>query len=198
MHLYRARLTYLESRHTKGPSINDVTHFLKFWRLPPLVTHFTKWAYGVTSPFGRSPIHLSGWCHLWMAPKEEGKCLSASEHHRITPSYTDSTSELPLLSFVFSSIFFLSFKVSYTHWKAILFGLCWQEDFFNQNVAKLFCNNVPAAATNIFQKRMMASQVESFIDKRVMLTQEFIPKKNFNICNWSLGNNGNTCLIFCF
>ena len=40
--------------------------------------------------------------------KEEGKCLSASEHHRITPSYTDSTSELPLLSFVFSSIFFLS------------------------------------------------------------------------------------------
>ena len=29
--------------------------------------------------------------------KEEGKCLSASEHHRITPSYTDSTSELPLL-----------------------------------------------------------------------------------------------------
>ena len=127
------------------------------------------------------PFHLSGWRHLWMAPKEEGKCLSASEHHRITPSYTDSTSELPLLSFVFSSIFFLSFKVSYTHWKAILFGLCWQEDFFNQNVAKLFCNNVPAAATNIFQKRMMAPQVENYIDKRVLSTQEFIQKKNIPI-----------------
>ena len=113
--------------------------------------------------------------------KEEGKCLSASEHHRITPSYTDSTSELPLLSFVFSSIFFLSFKVSYTHWKAILLGLCWQEDFFNQNVAKLFCNNVPAAATNIFQKRMMAPQVENYIDKRVLSTQEFIQKKNIPI-----------------
>ena len=30
-----------------------------------LVSHFTKYAYGVTSPFDRYP---RGWRHLWMAP----------------------------------------------------------------------------------------------------------------------------------
>ena len=53
--------------------------------------------------------------------KEEGKCLSASEHHRITPSYTDSTSELPLLSFVFSSIFF-SLSKFLTHTERLYFS----------------------------------------------------------------------------
>ena len=98
-----------------------IPFFEIFYLSLPLVTHFTKWAYEVTSPFGRSPIHLSGWRHLWMAPKEEGKCLSASEHHRITPSYTDSTSELPLLSFVFSSIFF-SLSKFLTHTERLYFS----------------------------------------------------------------------------
>ena len=53
----------------KGSSINDVTHFLRFLTPSlPLVTHFTKYAYGVTSLFGRSPYPLSGWRHLWTAP----------------------------------------------------------------------------------------------------------------------------------
>ena len=69
--------------------------------------------------------------------KEEGKCLSASEHHRITPSYTDSTSELPLLSFVFSSIFFLSQSFLLTLKGYTFRPLLALEDFFNQNVAKL-------------------------------------------------------------
>ena len=40
----------------EGPSINFVTHFLRFLPLPLLVTHLTKKDYGVTSPFGRSPL----------------------------------------------------------------------------------------------------------------------------------------------
>ena len=52
-----------------GSSINEVNHFLRFLTHPfPLVTHFTKYAYGVTSLFGRSPYPLSGWRHLWTAP----------------------------------------------------------------------------------------------------------------------------------
>ena len=47
----------------KGPSINDVTHFLRFWPLPP---PFTTEAYGVKSPFS-SPL-LSGWRHYWDSP----------------------------------------------------------------------------------------------------------------------------------
>ena len=40
-----------------GPSINDVTHFLRFLTPPSsLVTHFTKKAYGVTLLFGRCPL----------------------------------------------------------------------------------------------------------------------------------------------
>ena len=152
MYLYRARLTYLESRHTKGPSINDVTHFLKFWRLSPLVIHFTKWAYGVTSPFSRSPIHLSGWCHLWMAPKEEGKCLSASEHHRITPSYTDSTSELPLLSFVFSSIFF-SLSKFLTHTERLYFSAFVGKKTFSIKMLPNFSVIIPLPPPPIFFKK---------------------------------------------
>ena len=52
-----------------GAFINDVAQFLRFLtRSLPLVTHFTKKAYGVMSAFGRSPPRLSGWRHLWMAP----------------------------------------------------------------------------------------------------------------------------------
>ena len=32
----------------------------------PLVTLYTKKAYGVTSPFGKSPLPLSRWRHLWI------------------------------------------------------------------------------------------------------------------------------------
>ena len=40
----------------QGLSINDVTYFLKFVTPPfPLSPHFTKLAYGLTAPFGRSP-----------------------------------------------------------------------------------------------------------------------------------------------
>ena len=36
----------------------------------PLVTHFTIYDYGVKSLFGRCPLPpLSGWRHLWTAPK---------------------------------------------------------------------------------------------------------------------------------
>ena len=34
------------------------------WPLPPFATHFTKYAYWVTSPFGRSPLPQSEWHHL--------------------------------------------------------------------------------------------------------------------------------------
>ena len=38
----------------KGPFTNDVTHFLRFLTpFLPLVTHFTKLAYELMSPFGR-------------------------------------------------------------------------------------------------------------------------------------------------
>ena len=33
-----------------------------------LVAHFNKKADGVMSPFGRYPLPLSGWCHLWTDP----------------------------------------------------------------------------------------------------------------------------------
>ena len=47
-------------------SINDVTHFLRFLTPPfPLVTHFIKQAYEVTSPFGRSPSPPK-WVTLFM------------------------------------------------------------------------------------------------------------------------------------
>ena len=50
----------------KGPSIINVTHFLRFLTPPfPLVTHFTKQAYGVTSPFGRSLL-TSKWVTSFM------------------------------------------------------------------------------------------------------------------------------------
>ena len=48
------------------------------WHLPifeifdpylPIVIHVTKYAYGITLPFGRSPLPLSGWRHLWTTPR---------------------------------------------------------------------------------------------------------------------------------
>ena len=49
-------------------SINDATHFLRFLTPSlPLVTHFDKLANGLTSPFGRFSLPLSGWHHLWTA-----------------------------------------------------------------------------------------------------------------------------------
>ena len=50
--------------------IKEVTHFLRFFypSLPLITRHFTKKAYGVTSPFGRSPLPLNGRHHLWTAP----------------------------------------------------------------------------------------------------------------------------------
>ena len=40
---------------TRGLSINDGNPFFEIFDPSlPLVTHFTKWAYGVMSPFGRS------------------------------------------------------------------------------------------------------------------------------------------------
>ena len=45
----------------KGPSINDITHFLRFFTPPShFVTHCSKQDYGVTSPFGRFSLPLSG------------------------------------------------------------------------------------------------------------------------------------------
>ena len=44
--------------------------FWDFFTPPsPLLLILLKKAYGVTSPFGRCPSPLSGWRHLWMAPK---------------------------------------------------------------------------------------------------------------------------------
>ena len=50
-----------ENLNSLGPSIYDVNHFLIFLTpSTPLSPSFTKKAYGVTSPFGRSPSSLSG------------------------------------------------------------------------------------------------------------------------------------------
>ena len=46
------RFFFLKKKNIQ--SIKDVTHFFEiFYPSLPLVTHFTKYAYGVTSPFGK-------------------------------------------------------------------------------------------------------------------------------------------------
>ena len=70
VHYYR--LKYLKRElHThslwdrQGRPLKTSPIFWEFWPSLPLVTHFTKYAYGVMAPFGRSPLPLSGWRHLW-------------------------------------------------------------------------------------------------------------------------------------
>ena len=70
-------------KHTRGCKIMKRWWGLSFkvaihkWRHPffeifdsplPLVTHFTKYPYGVMSPFQYPPSPVSGWRHLWIAP----------------------------------------------------------------------------------------------------------------------------------
>ena len=56
-HMCRGYTFFKMFKYVKGPSANDITHLLIFLTPSlPFVTHFTKQAYGVSSPFGRSSL----------------------------------------------------------------------------------------------------------------------------------------------
>ena len=81
----------------KGPSINDIAHFLKIFDPSlPLVTHFTKYAYGVTSLFGRSPKWVTSFMD---GPKQCVLFQNYYNHfHIFTPCVTAIGMVLPGLS----------------------------------------------------------------------------------------------------